>query len=447
MALGDARAIVPDLQSRPFDADTLAGFLQMLARWMQRYCPWVTTDGVDGLLLDITGAAHLWGGETALLDDIGARLARSGLTARFGLADTRGAAWALARFGTCRIAAVGETRAALAPLPVAALRLEPDLCAALERVGLKTVGEVQSRPRAPLARRFGPAVFLQLDRALGLLPEPVSPAPETPNFAIRMTLPEPVGLFDDVMALLDRLLARLCQRLEGDGKGARRLRLTFGRVDQTRVQAEIGLARPMRDAGRILALFARAVQDVDAGFGIERLRLEALEIEPLELQQLAYGALSGGASTRAGFAGEDRALSDLLTRLGNRVGFDNITRLLPADSHIPEQSYLVAPAAHSLAAATDTWFHAPNRPLAVFPPEPVAADNARPPRRFRWRGMWLSVLRAEGPERILPQWWLPDPAWRGGLRDYWQVQTLEGRRLWLFHTPQNPGWFVQGVFA
>jgi len=433
MSATDARARCRDLRTRPADPVADRRFLHALRRWAMRYTPWVGLEGGDGLVLDITGAAHLFGGEAAMLTDMRTRFARAGLSARLGLAGTRGAAWALARHGEGR-AGTGGIGTALAPLPVAALRLDADTVVALQRLGLRSIGDLAGTPRAPLARRFGPGLLARLDQALGDRSEEISPMPDPPHYGVRLTLPEPIGLFDDIMAGAARLLARLCEKLKACDAGARALVLTLSRVDRQSRQIELRLARPLDDPARILPLLARGLGDVDAGFGIDRMRLEAVQVEPLPPRQIAHAP-----------ADRSDRLEDLVTRLGIRIGLENILRFLPADSHIPERGFILAPAAWSEPGGA--WAVLRSRPLRLFPSEPIAARGARPPRHFRWRGMALSVARTTGPERIAPEWWLDDPGWRSGLRDYWHVETRQGRRLWLYHTPQEPGWFVQGEFA
>ncbi len=451
MGFADARALCPDLLSQPADPVADKGFQLLLARWAGRYSPLVGLDGDDGLVLDVTGATHLFGGEEAMLDDMRRRLGRSHLTVRAGLAATRGAAWALSRHGE-GIAPPGRIAAHLAPLPVSALRLGGRDAETLSRLGLRTIGDLGTLPRAALARRIGTETLLLLDRALGDQPEPVSPLPEPVHFGVRMAFPEPIGLTGDVMAALDRLLQALCARLDRHRQGVRILCLTVRRVDRANQQIELRLARPMREAARILPLFERSVGEIDAGFGIDRLRLEALEVETLPAEQVVHPGLCarqrGGAGAPA--EGDRDRLSDLITRLGSRIGLDNILRFLPADSHIPEHGFLVASAAYSEPA--DAWPAIRRRPVRLFSPEPIVAETdalkgREPPRLFRWRRMRFTTARTTGPERIAPEWWLEDPDWRTGLRDYWMVETREGRRLWLFHTPQAPGWYVQGEFA
>ena len=439
MALADARAICPDIATRPADLAREAAALASLRRWAGRYAPMVGTDGVDGLMADISGVPHLFGGEQDLRDDLQARLDRAGLAAVSAIAGTRGAAHALARHGG-GIVPDGRLVEGIGHLPVTALRVDHDTAEGLSRMGLMRIADLIPLPRAPLVRRFGPGLMLRLDQALGALSEPVGGEPDAPHFGVRMTLPEPIGKQEDVMAGLARLLDRLCAKLAATHMGARRVRLELRRVDRGTVVVEIGLARPMRDALRIAALFAKGVDEVDSGYGIDALRLSAPLTEAMAPEQI--GEQHGGGPT---IRHED-ALADLLSSVGNRIGFDRVQRLLPADSLIPERSFVLAPAAYS-NAETASFRAGPARPITLFPPEPVTATSGTPPASFRWRRMRFTTLRATGPERITPEWWFDDPAWRSGLRDYWRIETQEGPRLWLFTTPQTRDWYMQGEFA
>jgi len=385
------------------------------------------------LVMDITGAAHLFGGEEAMLNDMQYRLERAGIELHFGLADTRGAAWALAHFSQ-GIAEVGETSQRLATLPVAALRLTEKTSVALQRLGIRCVADLLALPRDACTRRFGRDVILRLDQAVGAQPEATSPLLDTPHYGVRMTLPEPIGLSADVMAGAERLLGQLCHKLKTHDMGVRILQLTLRRVDQASQQVELRLARPLRDASRILPLFQRGIDQIDAGFGIDLLRLEAVQVEPLPTEQISHGGPACSSK-----------LDELITRIGNRIGLENVQRFLPADSHIPERSHIIAPAAYSEPAGP--WVSLRPRPLRLFPPEMIVGTGPHPPARFHWRRMSCTTGRAIGPERIAPEWWLSDENWRTGIRDYWKVDTRQGRRLWLFYTPQNPGWFIQGEFA
>ena len=417
-----------------------------------------------------------------------------GLSVALGLADTRGAAWALARFAgraagsdrsgdaidqearatrsragkrrhwtkggaapvvqaqaaeVTRIARPGQTYGALSPLPIAALRLEPEMTAQLGRLGLRRVGELLGQPRASLARRFGRGLVLRMDQAMGSAPEPVSPAKPPDHFAVRMTLPDPIGLAEDVMAAIDRMLPRLCKALEDKGKGVRRVRLEAYRSDHAVEAVEVGLARPSHDPHRIRPLLEMKIEGIDAGFGIDMVRLVAVQVEPVHDVQ-AVGHMQAGEAVKRRLAGAN-ALDDLMGRLGARVGLDAIRRYHPSDSHIPEKSHKIMAAAWS-EPHEGAWPKPSNpRPMLMWHPEPVHAP-ALPqlPETFRWRGRDLRRLRAIGPERIAPEWWLDDPNWRSGTRDYWVTDTEDGQRLWLFFAhggAMSPGWFCQGSFA
>lgn len=485
--LADAMAVCPGLVTRRESPAAEAAFLAALRRWAERVSPWIAEEAPDGLVADVTGCAHLFGGEAGLLDRIAEDCAGFGLTLRAAIADTRGAAWALAHHAgaggaphrsgdeirqearatrataarrrrahpaelprkAIHIAPPGRMHGALAALPVAALRLAPDTAEALARLGLRRIGDLAGQPRAALARRFGPELVTRLDQAFGAAPEPVAPASPAPHFAARLTLPEPIGLEADVMAALDRLLDRVSARLSEAGRGARRLRLEAMRVDGTRAAVEVGLARPATDPDRVRPLFALKIGGIEAGFGIDALRLEAILTEPLAPRR-PRGHLDAAEAARRRAAPEG-ALEDLVGRLGARIGLEAITRHHPAGSHVPEKTATVQAAAWT-EPFDGRWPVPPApRPLALWRPEPVIApETPAPPARFRWRGRDLATAAAEGPERIAPEWWLDDPDWRTGQRDYWRVTTDAGDRLWLYFAhggTMSPGWFCHGAFA
>jgi len=494
--LRDACAICPSLATAFRNPQAEAQFLTALRRWAGRFSPWVSEEPPDGLMIDLTGAAHLYGGEAGVLAAVAGDCARLGLTVQAGIADTPGAAWALARHagreaaaarsgdaidqearatrsraarrhwtkgGTggalppalppqpvARIAPPGHTRAALAPLPLAALRIDADTVAGLARLGLRRIGDVMGMPRAGLARRFGADLVRRLDQALGVEPEPLSPARPPLHFAVRLSLPDPIGLAEDIMAGIDRLLPALSGRLAAAGRGARRLRLQLWRSDHTMQAIEIGLARPTAEAERIRPLLMLKMGEVDPGFGIDAIRIEAHVTEPVHARQVAGQIAATEAVARRGGAGADTAMEDLIGRLGTRLGLEAITRLHPADSHIPEKAATVMAAAWS--APHDRWPAPPvPRPVVTFRPEPVAApDDPMPPARFRWRRRDFVTVAATGPERIAPEWWLDDPDWRSGPRDYWRVETATGERLWLFYAHGGAvpgGWSMAGDFG
>src|SRR6185312_6612578 len=261
-------------------ADAVA--LAALADWCVRFSPAVAMDAPDGLFLDVTGVDHLWGGEAQMLADIRGRLSANGLPFRCAIADTPGAAWALAHFaedGT--IAAPGGQAALLAPLPPAALRLETETWAQIERLGLRQVGQLAAIPRGPFARRFGRTALARLDQALGREAEALTfRRPPTPWFA-RLAFAEPISAPEDMARVTSDVAAKLCARLETQGQGARRFELCFHRLDGKALPLAIGLALPGRDPARIAKLFAPKLETIDPGFGIEVVTLSAEAVEPI----------------------------------------------------------------------------------------------------------------------------------------------------------------------
>ena len=490
----DAHAMCPRLMTYPRSVSAEARFLEALQRGAGKFSPWVAPEDGDALVVDLTGCAHLFGGEAKLMQLVEEDCTDLGLSVLMGLADTRGAAWALARFAgraagsnrsgdaidqearatrsragkrrhwtkggaapvvqaqatdPKRISAPGQIYGALSLLPIAALRLEPEMTAQLGRLGLRRVGDLLGQPRASLARRFGRGLVMRMDQAMGSAPEPVSPARMPDHFAVRMTLPEPIGLVEDVVAAIDRVLPRLCKRLEDKGKGARNVRLEAYRSDHTVEVVEVGLARPSFDPHRIRPLLEMKIEAIDAGFGIDMIRLVALQVEPVHDVQ-AVGHMQAGDAVRKRLS-EANALDDLMGRLGARIGLDAIRRFHGADSHIPEKAHKVLAAAWS-QPHEGPWPKPTNpRPMLMWHPEPVHAPaTPRLPETFRWRGRDLRRLRAIGPERIAPEWWLDAPTWRSGTRDYWVTDTEDGQRLWLFYAhggAMSPGWFCHGSFA
>ena len=474
LTLAAARALVPGLAT--FEADPAAdrGALERLAGWCGRYTPWTAVDncaggaGAAGLWLDISGCAHLFGGEAALLDDLALRLCAFGFGARTAVADTPGAAWAVARFadaGATTIVPLREARRVLAPLPVAGLRLSPAVVEALGRVGLGRIADLADLPRAPLAARFGDAPLRRLDQALGRTDEAISPRRAVAALRVRRAFAEPIGRADDIVAALGRLLAELCARLEKARQGARRLELVLYRVDGTTAGAAIGTGRPVRDADHLERLFAEKLGTLDAGFGVETMTLAVTAADPLSPVQAGLDDLDGH-NGHDGTAGSDgaRRTARLVDRLGNRLGADDVVHLHRRASHVPERASravsVFEKAPCPSGETVDDPGRRPPRPLHLLPsPQPiqvVAPVPDSPPVMFRWRRHQHRVAEAEGPERIGPEWWLeelPAPAsQQDRIRDYYRVEDTQGRRFWVYRDgPYRPGikprWYLHGLFA
>ena len=504
LALAQARAMHPHLQAIEEDAEADANLLEKLADWCLRYTPLVACDPPDGLLLDIGGCAHLYGGEAALVADLGERIARAGFAYTIAIAGTIGAAWAAAHYGEPASYASGEERSVLAPLPIAALRLPADTVAALARVGLKRIGDIVDLPRSPLTARFGTDLLRQLDRALGREHEPLNPHLPVAPYVAEQRFAEPIAREQDVLAIVARLAARLQFALERRGDGARRIELTLFRTDGAVRRLAAGTSRPLRDPAQIRALFVErlnALADAfDPGFGFDMARLSVVVAEPCPARDQAewvpvsrpdraqdykdrtrsdakpVPTFADRVLVQTGIGGgEDEAEIDrLVDRLSARLGARRVRRLIAQDSHIPELAGACVPA--QMAGTDDGWDafrrHRAEADLAPRPlrlltrPEPVEAVAEvpdGPPLRFRWRRALHEVIAAEGPERIEGAWWSEHGGHPSGnrARDYFRVEDKAGLRFWLFRSGlyrdlmrgdlaqgvAAPTWFLHGMFG
>lgn len=444
LRLADARAMLPELVLAPATPEADQRFLEGLALACQRYTPKVALDGhgADALLLDITGSAHLFGGEAGLLRDLGQRLDRRGLGHRLAIADTQAAAWAWARHGKGGILAAGAGPEALQALSVRGLRLDAETTAALERLGLHCVGQLQAIPGRPLVRRFGVAPVLALGRLFGGEPETFKSLHEPPRFSARIGWAEPIGRTEDIAAAIGDLAARLAGELERAVAGARACELLLFRVDGEVARLAMSTGRPSRDAAHLRKLFELQLDGLDIGFGIDAMRLDVTDMAPLPPEQAGLGQDQDAA-----------ALALLVDQLQQRLGRDAVQRLVPVQSHWPEQAQAGADPA-SPPEKPGAWLAGQPRPLRLLDRpariEAMAPIPDGPPILLRRSGQSGKVKAATGPERIEPEWWhAGQPQARP--RDYYRVTDSEGRLLWLYregrfgdHEP--PAWHVHGVF-
>lgn len=459
--LADARARAGFLQVRPQDPQADAAALRRLALWATRYtpsvAPWGEEEGADGLTLDVTGAAHLLGGEAALIADLGRRLEGFGLPARLAVAGTAGAAWGLSRFHASGklVLPPGEEEEALKPLPIEALRLDAATRQTLRRLGLKRVGDLIGKPRSPLAARFEAALLRRLDQALGRAPEPLAFLAPPPAYRSFRHLLEPVFSQEAVTAVATRLMRKLATALARDGMGARTLSLTLYRVDGETSTLDIEMAQATRDPAHVARLIGlrldRIAPRLEAGFGFETVALGVLRAEPLDARQGEFPSAARSSAERS-----DR-LAALVDALRQKLGPRSVRRLKPVESHLPERSE----ASSSPEDPAPSWPAADParlRPLLLLPraePADVTATVPEgPPRRFRWRGVMRTVARTQGPERIGAEWWR-NPASRLPplTRDYYMVEDEQGRRFWLCREgipgreTEASRWFVHGLFG
>lgn len=455
MRLADARSVAPGLVPEPSDFAADLKTLEQMTLAAQRWGPWSMADGRDAILLDVTGAVHLFGGARALLADITRRYAARGYPCRAALAPTGAAAWALARYAPdgAVLDDPDGIPARLSPLPVAALRLEADCLILLARLGLKRIGDLLAVPRDSLSRRFRDRSsptnnpLIRLDQLTGRRHEPfIHLLADPPPTALRRLL-EPILHLDLVQQVVADLSSDLATAMQARSVGARRLELRLWRVDGDAASRHVEMAAPSRDPAHLARLFADRLDDLDAGFGFDQMRLTASWTEPLDpAQDRLDTPAASGISTAM-----------LLDRLTTRLGPDAVRSPHPVESHMPERAQRWdAPVADAPKTPVDART-GPPRPLKLLDhPEAIEVLYATPeglPRRFRWRRELHEIVRAEGPERIAPEWWRERSTAR--LRDYYRIEDDRGRRFWIYRhgvagdgrSDAPPGWFLQGLFA
>ncbi len=453
MVLATARAICSELDVRDDDPAADAALMQRLANWAGRYTPSLALDGSDGLILDITGCAHLFDGEMALLKTATHSLRRFGFSCHGAIADTPGAAWALARFGDGQtIAGKGETRKTLGPLPVTALRMDAATLEGLRLMGLKTLGDLYAMPRASLAARYGLELAGRLDKILGLSPDPIAPRPHKKPLREQLRFPEPIGTAESIAQALRLLLDRLCQHLDTTGQGCRRLVLHCLRADNSTQSAEIGTASPNRTADHLFHLFAEKLTRIEPRHGIDAMELSAPVVETYSPHQ---DGISLHLQPSDGPQKPTGNLSVLIDNLENRLGKKTVGVFRPVPSHLPERAQAWRPSADIQSKNQAThWPPMPERPLQLLKsPEPLynfsqsTEDHA--PQNIHCQGADHHVKRAWGPERISANWWRQDPNWKQGARDYFRIQVETGQQYWIYREIQHNKnrWYLHGLFA
>ena len=432
------------------DADPVADAraLDKLAVWALRlYSPIVAADPPDGLIMEVTGAAHLYGGEEGLLANVVKRLAELNITAVAVLADTWGAAHALARFSSRStwVLPPNTSSPALLNLPVSALRLLAETINDLRVLGLDTIGELAARPRPPLARTFGLGLIRRIDQALGRVAEPIEPVEAPELISVHRVFAEPISAPETLEKYTRRLTHQMCVRLEEAGMGVRRLDLHYIRNDNQIETIFVATAKPVREPKRLAKLLCDKIEMVDPGWGVDKMTMTAAFVEPLALKQ-----------TMVHFAEPSRPdIDDLWDTFANRYGADSVYRAVAVATDIPERAVkCLPPTSTETGARRNAKFRRPQR--LYRPPEHIqtlAALPDYPPRAFTWRGHRYSVLCADGPERVHGEWWVSNNE-AGKVRDYFILEVESGERFWVFRggDGQHEGtgsldWYVQGKFG
>lgn len=442
MVLADARAIIPELEVIDDQPDLSEKLLKRIAEWCIRFTPSVAVDLPDGLLLDVTGCSHLWGGDHPYVSDIVKKLNARGYDVRISMADTIGVAWGVARYGKPPLViGTGQHVEALMPLPPEALRLEAETAERLHKLGLHQVRQFIQLPRQSLRRRFGQHFIMRLDRALGQEIETINPVQPIEPYQERLPCLEPIVTAVGIEIALRQLLETLCSRLRQELKGIRTAIFKGYRVDGKIEQIEIGTNRPSHNVHHLFKLFEIKLSTIAPELGIELFVLEAPKVEDhLPVQEKMWEG-SGGL--------EDVRLAELLDRLTNKVGMHAVHRYLPDEHYWPERSIKQATSLEEQSMTT--WRANKLRPLQLLRiPERIevtAPIPDYPPMLFRYKEKLHQIVKADGPERIEQEWWLQ----QGQHRDYYRVEDDEGNRYWLFrlghYHDKTYQWFIHGFFA
>lgn len=445
MRVADAKAICPALEVIDDKPGRIRNLLEGLGQWCIRYSPIVAIDefSLDGLIMEISGCPHLWGGEREYLKEIVSRLKSKGYNVRLGIADTIGSAWAIARFGKITpLIPVGEHIEAIQTLPPDALRLEDITLAKLKKLGFYQIKSFMKMPRSVLRRRFGDNFLLRFAQALGTEAETIQPLQLPLQFQERLQCLEPIKTRTGIEIAIKRLLENLCLHLQSEGKGLRSGALTAYRLDGKISRIEIGTNEATHSTSHLFKLFELKIEQIRPALGIELFILEAPKVDDLTAPQEVIWADKPDIN--------DKSVIQLLDRVAGKIGANAIHRYLPAAHYWPERAMKKSIEITELPMTE--WRTDKPRPTELLSkPEPIevmALIPDHPPRFFIYKNIQHIVVKADGPERIEREWWMD----KGEHRDYYQVEDDKGQRYWLFRSGHYSGeqkysWFIHGFFA
>lgn len=465
MDISHARSLLPSglaphVEEHQLDRDAQA--LHALACWASFVSPWVAPDHDaaladrdpvhDGLMIDISGTQGVHGTESSLLRRIAARLRRMGFSARLASAPTFGCAWAVSRFGRHVISRVpdGKVPEALERLPVESLRLDGQLCAALQEIGITQAGQVLRLPRASLAARFGEALVRRVRQALGESAESIDPVRPVPPAEAQLLFDGPTDHWESIESASRRVLADLVEELTVRQRGARRIQVDILRPREPATSFTINLSRPSRALPHLWSLVRTRLDKVDiggvTGDGVDGIRMTALRTGRTPHEQLASIAL-GDEGTSA----SETAWGELLDTLAARLGADRVLSVERVESHIPERIWRERPVLEHGALPDCAARRQLDRPTRLFTPaEPARAMALRPDgplMSLAWRGRSHTITACIGPERIGQEWWRRQEGKSLPERDYFAVRTEIGRWLWVWREADSTRWFVHGEWC
>ena len=456
MALAHARAVCSSVCVWEHDPAGDAKALVALARWAARFSPVVAVEHPDALLVDLTGTERCLGSALGVMRGAHGLLGRMGLTARFAVAPTGGAAWALASAGrNGSVVEEGGLEAAMSGLPVWALRLGGETADVLCRLGVTTVGRLLALPRERLPARFGGELLDRVDRVMGRVPEALSAVKPAGRMRESLEFEGVVESYDTLHMAVEVLCTRLTETLRAAGRGARKLRVAYGRPYMSAVVREVLLTRASRDVKRWTELLRHVTEDVPGDEGFSGVEMAVVADEPLGDVQTDYLGLGESAG--------ERAWAELVESLSARMGGGEgkggadgggvLVQPKLVESHLPERSVVYETVECGAGGGGGSGLlpddDGSRRPMRMFaaPREvrvmvsPHDDREGRPVAVFA-EGRTLRITRAAGPRRISGQWWTG----HFKTRDYFDAHEESGRRLWLFRVVENDRWFWQGEY-
>jgi protein ImuB len=443
MALADARAIIPELEVMDDRPDLESRLMKRIAEWCIRFAPFVAIDPPDGIIIDASGCAHLWGGDHAYIKDIEKKINARGYSIGIAMADTIGAAWGLAHYLPVPIVVEkGSHPKAILDLPPEALRLDVMITERLHKLGLHRIRDFIAIPQHSLRRRFGRDLIQSINQALGREDEIIDPVIPLQPYEERLPCLEPILTRKGVEIGLTRLLETLCDRLSKEEKGLRNACFKAYRADGKISELKISTSRPSHHVAHLFKLFETMLDSIEVESGIELFTLSTTVVEDNPVLQEKILETAGGLN--------DMRLAELIDRLSMKDGLQQIQRYLPDEHHLPEKS--VRQALSLTEEPAIPWKTDPPRPLQLLsPPEQIevtAPIPDYPPMMFRYKGKIHKIKKADGPERIEQEWWIQ----RGQHRDYYYIEDEEGKRYWLFRSghydeAKTYKWFLHGFFA
>ena len=505
MNIHEAHAICPSLITKDKDIQKEYNFIKFLANWSIKFTPLVAIEKPDSLMLDISGCAHLFNGEKKLIDNITIDLNHMGISVFSGLADNPILARALARFGineqleythkqtntpgslvnhetratrskfikryqdnsqyyshlrkksnldiVKQIAQPGMVSQILDKMPIESLYLNDTEIDEIKDIGILKIGDISNIPYKILRRRFGPKIVTQLKKALGKEPEIIPTFTPEVKFSYLLKLEEPIDSVSDILKVFERLVKLLCERLKSKNQGTKEIYVVLNKIDNTRKIIKIETAKLTSQKETFTQLFKIKIQKIKTEFGIGSIQILTTKASILLPFQHSLDIIVEKKTKLFLTSQEEDSIKNLISRLGTKLGFKAITYLQPEESHIPEKNY------QSISANC----YPPNiiwpcpkypRPALLFKPEPIkiikTVRTEKMPKLFVWKYREYNLINHFGPERIAPEWWLDNPDWRSGIRDYWRVESICGTKLWLFETKNTKSknnWFIHGSFV